>query len=44
MNTLFVPVSYTHLNDLLKHIGVTVYETVVGFLLGTILGLSLIHI
>ena len=25
-------------NDLLKHIGVTVYETVVGFLLGTILG------
>lgn len=26
-------------NDLLKHIGVTVYETVVGFLLGTILGI-----
>ena len=25
-------------NDLLSHIGVTVYETVVGFLLGTILG------
>ncbi len=25
-------------NDLLKHIGVTVYETVVGFSLGTILG------
>ncbi len=25
-------------NDLLTHIGVTVYETVVGFLLGTILG------
>lgn len=25
-------------NDLLKHIGVTVYETVIGFLLGTILG------
>ena len=26
-------------NDLLKHIGVTVYETIVGFLLGTILGI-----
>lgn len=26
-------------NDLLKHIGVTVYETTVGFLLGTILGI-----
>ena len=26
-------------NDLLKHIGVTVYETVVGFLLGTFLGI-----
>jgi len=26
-------------NDLLKHIGVTVYETVVGFLLGTIIGI-----
>ena len=26
-------------NDLLKHIGVTVYETVVGFLLGTVLGI-----
>ena len=26
-------------NDLLKHVGVTVYETVVGFLLGTILGI-----
>lgn len=26
-------------NDLLKHIGVTVYETVVGFLLGTLLGI-----
>lgn len=26
-------------NDLLKHIGVTVYETVVGFLLGTIMGI-----
>ena len=26
-------------NDLLKHIGVTVYETVVGFLVGTILGI-----
>ena len=26
-------------NDLLKHIGVTVYETVVGFLIGTILGI-----
>lgn len=25
-------------NDLLKHIGVTVYETVIGFLLGTVLG------
>ena len=25
-------------NDLLKHIGVTVYETVVGFLLGTTIG------
>lgn len=26
-------------NDLLNHIGVTVYETVVGFLLGTFLGI-----
>lgn len=26
-------------NDLLKHIGVTVYEMIVGFLLGTILGI-----
>ena len=26
-------------NDLLTHIGVTVYETVVGFLIGTILGI-----
>ncbi len=26
-------------NDLLRHIGVTVYETVVGFLLGTSLGI-----
>lgn len=26
-------------NNLLEHIGVTVYETVVGFLLGTILGI-----
>ena len=26
-------------NDLLKHIGVTLYETIVGFLLGTILGI-----
>lgn len=26
-------------NDLLKHIGVTTYETVIGFLLGTILGI-----
>ena len=26
-------------NDLLKHIGVTVYETIIGFLLGTILGI-----
>lgn len=26
-------------NDLLKHIGVTVYETVIGFLLGTLLGI-----
>ena len=26
-------------NDLLKHIGVTVYETVAGFLVGTILGI-----
>lgn len=26
-------------NDLLKHIGITVYETIVGFLLGTILGI-----
>ena len=26
-------------NDLLKHIGVTVYETVIGFLLGTTLGI-----
>lgn len=26
-------------NDLLKHVGVTVYETVVGFLLGTFLGI-----
>lgn len=28
-------------NDLLKHIGVTVYETVVGFLLGTLLGIMI---
>lgn len=26
-------------NDLIKHIGVTVYETVVGFLLGTVIGI-----
>ena len=26
-------------NDLLRHIGVTVYETVVGFLIGTVLGI-----
>lgn len=26
-------------NDLLKHIGVTVYETLIGFLLGTIIGI-----
>lgn len=26
-------------NDLLKHIGVTTYETVIGFLLGTLLGI-----
>lgn len=26
-------------NDLLKHIGVTVYETIIGFLLGTVLGI-----
>ena len=26
-------------NDLLRHIGVTVYETVIGFLLGTFLGI-----
>lgn len=26
-------------NDLIKHIGVTVYETIVGFLLGTVLGI-----
>ena len=26
-------------NDLLKHIGVTVYETVIGFSLGTVLGI-----
>ena len=26
-------------NDLLKHIGVTTYETIIGFLLGTILGI-----
>lgn len=26
-------------NDLVRHIGVTVYETVVGFLLGTVLGI-----
>ena len=26
-------------NDLLMHVGVTVYETVVGFLIGTILGI-----
>ena len=32
--------TFMHLtsNNLLKHIGVTVYETVVGFLLGTLLG------
>lgn len=28
-------------NDLLTHIGVTVYETVIGFLLGTILGIGI---
>lgn len=28
-------------NDLLKHIGVTVYETVIGFLLGTFLGIMI---
>ena len=28
-------------NDLLKHIGVTVYETVVGFLVGTTLGIAI---
>lgn len=28
-------------NDLLKHIGVTTYETVVGFLLGTFLGIAI---
>ena len=26
-------------NDLLKHVGVTAYETVVGFLLGTLIGI-----
>lgn len=26
-------------NDLLNHIGVTVYETIIGFLLGTIIGI-----
>ena len=26
-------------NDLLKHISVTVYETIIGFLLGTVLGI-----
>ena len=26
-------------NDLIHHIGVTVYETVVGFLLGTVIGI-----
>lgn len=26
-------------NDLLKHIGVTVYETIIGFVLGTFLGI-----
>lgn len=26
-------------NDLLKHIGVTTYETIIGFLLGTVLGI-----
>ena len=26
-------------NDLLKHIGVTVYETIVGFLIGAIMGI-----
>ena len=26
-------------NDLMRHIGVTVYETVVGFLLGTLIGI-----
>lgn len=26
-------------NDIMKHVGVTVYETVVGFLVGTILGI-----
>ncbi len=28
-------------NDLLKHIGVTVYETVVGFIVGTTLGIAI---
>lgn len=28
-------------NDLLKHIGVTLYETIVGFLLGTSLGITI---
>lgn len=26
-------------NDIMKHVGVTVYETVIGFLVGTILGI-----
>ena len=35
--------TFLHLtdNNLLMHIGVTVYETVVGFLLGTILGITI---
>ena len=35
--------TFLHLtdNNLLMHIGVTVYETVVGFLLGTILGIAI---
>ena len=35
--------TFLHLTDnkLLMHVGVTVYETVIGFLLGTILGITI---
>ena len=36
---IFDTLIHLGVNDLGKHIGVTVYETVVGFLLGTIIGI-----